>query len=205
VTTHIIAITDMSGSMFSVAEDVRGGFNTYIAALDRDTPYTVTAVVFDTVVENLCVGFAPDDVPEMTVDNYSPRGNTALYDSIGQAVAAFNKRIPVLPDGDRVMVVIQTDGRENSSHEWTSAAVKALITEREATGLWSFTYIGLGFDDWNQAAGIGISLDSYVVHTNSSRDSARTMTGLSRGTARYAAGAGGQSVAASITEELQTD
>jgi len=43
------------------------------------------------------------------------------------------------------MVIITTDGMENSSHEWTAESVKKLIGEKEKLG-WEFLFLGVGLD-----------------------------------------------------------
>jgi hypothetical protein len=65
-------------------------------------------------------------VPKLTQDDYLPSGMTPLYDAIGVTVG----RLGESPVGDKVIVVIMTDGEENSSREWSHAQVKALIDQR---------------------------------------------------------------------------
>jgi len=162
-TTHVLFITDMSGSMTRIADDVRGGFNAYVADLRKDTDrkYRLTAVVFDDVIETLCTASKLGEVPPMTGDNYRPRGMTALLDAVGRTVVTFD--LAMTPaDDDKVLVVVQTDGAENASREYTREAVAGLIKEREATGKWSFVYLGVGADSWRQAGGMGFASGSTV-------------------------------------------
>jgi len=73
MTTYILTITDMSGSMSPVAKDVRGGFNSYIKGLIEDqTECLVTATLFDTDFVTLCMNKVPAEVPELNNSNYVP-------------------------------------------------------------------------------------------------------------------------------------
>lgn len=190
-TTHVLMIVDMSGSMSPVADDVRGGFNSYIAGLTKtDTVrYRITATVFDTQFICLCVDAKRREVPELTEANYEPRGMTALLDAVGKTIAEFDARVPQLGDSDRVLVVVQTDGYENNSQEFTWDMISELIKEREATGKWSFIYLGAGMDTWAQASKMGFSRDGYITTSKSSVGTQATYSGLVNATRSFSAGA----------------
>lgn len=161
-TTHALLIWDMSGSMYSLAEDVRGGFNEYVAGLRAsDGRYRLTVTLFDNHIEPLCVAAKLRDVPSLTADNYRPRGTTALLDAIGKTVTQF-EAATTFGEDDRVLVVVQTDGHENASTEWSKASIAELIRDREKTGAWTFVYLGAGVDAWSQAGGIGFSAATTV-------------------------------------------
>ena len=53
----------------------------------------------------------------------------------------------------KVLFVITTDGRENSSVEFTKTQIKNLITNSN----WEFLYLGADIDSYGEAAGIGIN------------------------------------------------
>jgi hypothetical protein len=184
--THVLLIVDMSGSMAGLAEDVRGGFNTYVHDLAKDDGrYRITATVFDTEFEPLCVAAKLKDVPTMTEANYRPRGMTALLDAVGKTVTDF-EAATTLADGERVLCVVQTDGAENSSREFNSARIAEMIREREATGRWSFIYLGAGQDAWGQGQALGFA---HNVNTGKSGAATRsTYSGIAAASATYAAG-----------------
>lgn len=198
-TTYVLMISDMSGSMTYLAEDVRGGFNTYITGLreDTDADYRVSVTLFDHRYMPLCVAAALDQVPELTEDNYQPAGSTALLDAVGRTIGSFDLSVTLAGD-DRVLVVIQTDGKENASTEWTYDGVKKLIETREATGKWSVTYLGAGRDSWDQAAAMGVNRSQYVNTANTAEGTAASYFGLSTATRNYAAGQSGEEAAAIV-------
>lgn len=200
-TTHVLLVTDMSGSMGHLADDVRGGFNTYVAGLKgKPGSYRLTATLFDQRYMPLCVDADLATVPELTGDNYSPAGSTALLDAVGRTVGEFETRAK-LGDADRVLVVIQTDGQENASREWTWAAVQGLIKDREATGKWSFVYLGAGADTWDQANRMGVAGANYVGTHATSAGTRATYDSLVGATTAYAAGADGARTARRIRDE----
>jgi hypothetical protein len=53
------------------------------------------------------------------------------------------------------MCTIMTDGEENSSREYTRAAIFKLITDKEKEG-WAFAYLGANQDAWAASESIGI-------------------------------------------------
>jgi len=199
LTTHVLIVTDMSGSMSKLAADVRGGFNSYIDDLRNDTDgdYRVTATLFDHRYMPLCTNATLVQVPALDEHNYVPAGSTALLDAVGRTVGTF-EQATTLADDDRVLLVIQTDGYENSSIEWNFAGVSKLINTREATGKWSVTYLGAGKDSWDQASLMGINRSQYVNTADSSIGTANTYSGLATATRAYSKGASGQSVAETV-------
>lgn len=186
-TTHVLMVVDMSGSMGALAEDVRGGFNEYVAKLRTDdAEYRLTVTLFDTEFIPLAVDAPLDKVPALTHANYSPRGMTALMDAVGKTIGEFDAKHGKVRKSERVLMVIQTDGFENSSREYTSERVKALVAEKEATGRWGFIYLGAGPDAW--AAGNAMGMGATSMATDQSSHGTRS---------RYAAAATASGVYAS--------
>jgi len=185
--THVLMVLDRSGSMWSLAEDVRGGFNEYMKGLSLDTKndYRVSVTLFSTEYRQLCENAPLDDVPVLDSTNYQTWGNTALYDAVGKTITEFKT---VLGKRDKVLMVIQTDGKENSSREFNASQVGSMIKAYEATGNWSFLYLGQGLDTWDQAARMGVSMDSYVNTRHDPNGVLRTYEALTIGTVALATG-----------------
>lgn len=159
---HVLFIIDSSGSMSSKAGDVRGGFNEYVAQLCEDGTgsYRLSAVTFDTNVATLFSDMPLYQVPQLDEQNYRPGGNTALYDAIGISLDELTSalRTKDKPFGeDRALVIIMTDGEENSSRRFSKAQIANAITSRESAGNWSFVYLGADQDAWAAAAGLGFA------------------------------------------------
>jgi uncharacterized protein YegL/transcriptional regulator with XRE-family HTH domain len=158
--TLVSVILDKSGSMSTKVQDVIGGFNTYIEELKKDTAseFKFTLTLFDTDFEEKYLGEPLDKVQPLDTKTYEPSGNTALNDAIGRTIRLIENDKPT----GKVIVVIMTDGEENSSHEFSHQAVKQLIEARQKDG-WAFIFLGASPDAWNQGMSYGIT-HSNVAH-----------------------------------------
>lgn len=193
--TPVLLAIDVSGSMYHLADDVRGGINQYLAdigaemATDPTTVYTVTMVLFNTTVETVAVDAAPIVVERLDGSNYQPSGGTALLDAVGNLITSHQH-----VEGERPLVVVFTDGYENSSREWTRANLKALIDERTRQG-WGFVYMASTPDTWE---GESLGMHSGLT-VNTGAGMRGSYSGLAGATVAYAAGASGQTVKEIIT------
>ena len=64
------------------------------------------------------------------------------------------------------MFVIITDGMENSSHEFTKAKIKEMISDRQEKASWDFVYLGANIDAAKEATSIGIDGSNAVKYKN---------------------------------------
>ena len=188
--TEVIFVIDGSGSMASKADDVRGGFNTYVEELrkDKSGDYSLTAVVFNTQVFPLFTQKALKDVPELTSTNYAPGGNTALFDAIGGAIdevkdstsnycthcgekrAASHKYCSKCGNGlgngrSKYLLVIMTDGEENSSLRYRKHHIVEKIKTKEDQGNWTVAYLGANQDGMREGAALGAQLGNSLTYT----------------------------------------
>lgn len=151
---NVALIWDMSGSMGSVWYSAIEGANDYIHKL-RDDPtvenmrFSVT--VFDTVFERWHEDVMIDEIPIFTDASYAPRGMTALNDAVADAIVSLDERLKEERADERVLIVVLTDGEENSSKEYGgpegTARLAELIRNKEKTGKWTFVYLGAGSPD----------------------------------------------------------
>ncbi|WP_330250976.1 VWA domain-containing protein [Nocardia sp. NBC_00565] len=145
--TLIAVLLDRSGSMQSIKSDTEGGFDAYVEE-QRKVPKTtlVTLAQFDTEYELVYANRPIGAVPPLSLQ---PRGGTALYDAVGRLVTDVGSELAARPEHERpgtVIVVVLTDGHENSSREWTHPAVKALITQQQESYSWDFVFLGANMD-----------------------------------------------------------
>lgn len=150
-------ILDRSGSMAATRAHTISGYNEYLNGLrfDKETEYSVSLVQFDAPVlaPELTVTFldrALPDVPPLSMADYEPRGNTPLYDAIGECTRRVEAK------SRAVIVLIITDGMENASTEFTKESIKALITSKEAEG-WTFAFLGANIDSFAVGGAIGVA------------------------------------------------
>lgn len=172
----ITIIMDRSGSMISCAQEAENGLNRLIEeqkAQPGDCNFTF--IQFDDQYEVVCDGIPIKDAPKIEL---MPRGMTALNDAVGKTINTIGARLSAMPEDERpglVMVVIVTDGHENASHEFNTAAVKALITQQQDKYNWQFTFLGANQDAFDTAANYNISVQSSA---NYSTDKAANVMGL---------------------------
>ncbi|WP_206074448.1 VWA domain-containing protein [Antribacter gilvus] len=202
--THIAMLLDRSGSMQAMKEATIQGFDLFMAE-QKATPgrCTVTLAQFDDRYEEVYADKPVEDVPSLVLE---PRGTTALLDSIARLVHTTSERLAAMSDEERpatVLVGIMTDGYENASKEYTNAAIKALVTEKETKDGWAFLYMGANQDAIEVGASLGVRRDRSLTYDAGNVGAA--MAATSRGTARmrYAAAAPGSAPApaAFYTEE----
>lgn len=160
---EIIFIIDRSGSMQSIAQDMRGGFANFIAE-QRKLPgeCRVTLTRFDNVYENVYSGMLISDVPPLELE---PRGGTALLDAIGRTITETGARYAAMPESQRpskVFVVIVTDGHENASREWSHAKVTAAIKHQRTNYAWEFVFMGASEDAIDVGMSMGIAQGAKV-------------------------------------------
>ncbi|MET9492334.1 vWA domain-containing protein [Nocardia sp. NPDC006630] len=140
-------LLDRSGSMQSIKTDTEGGFDAYIEQ-QREVPkrIEVTLAQFDTEYELVYANRPLAQVPPLQLQ---PRGMTALYDAVGRLITDVGSELAARDEAERpgtVILVVLTDGHENSSKEWSHAAVKALITQQQDTYDWNFLFLGANID-----------------------------------------------------------
>lgn len=154
--TEILVITDRSGSMGGLVNDVIGGYNKFIEE-QRAVPgeARVTYTQFDNQYEVVYAGKPLQDVPPLDKFTYVPRGTTSLLDAIGRTLNEQGKRIAAEQWAELVVVCIITDGEENSSREYTTERVKEMTAHAEKNG-WKFVYLGANQDAFAVSRSLGM-------------------------------------------------
>lgn len=186
--THITMILDRSGSMQSIREDVIGGFNTFIGE-QKGQPglATLSLVQFDTqnpyeVLHNFMHIAA---VPELTSDVYVPRASTPLLDAMGRGINELERSLHTMTAEARpsqVIMVIITDGQENSSREFNRAQIAKMISEKQEKDKWQFVYMSADLNAVDDAISYGVHSRSVMAFDKTGQGYANAMDSLSRKT-----------------------
>ncbi len=174
VKVSVIFIQDRSGSMQSVWEETLSGFKAFVNRLQQEGPrdgieYTFSLTAFDTLLDHPYREHQILEVNAQQLENFPPRGSTALYDAVGETISKVNSK------ADKFMAVIVTDGHENSSREWTKDKVRKLIEDKLALGNWAFLYLGTQPETWDDAEAMGVGRSSSASYTRTrAREAYRT-------------------------------
>lgn len=177
---NVAFVWDMSGSMGSVEGSTREATAAYLLDLQKEERklvrkhgagvYTrLSLTIFDTEFEEWAVTepIADIDVVEL-IRGYRPRGGTALYDAIANTIAKLDSGSS---KSDKNLLIIMTDGQENSSQEYSlrtdgRARLLKLIKRMEKKGNWTIVYLGANVDAYAEAGAIGIYAGNTVSYSS---------------------------------------
>lgn len=193
---YIIFVLDETGSMQVVKGQTISGFNEYVKTLRAeknagDMRFTLTT--FNSArVRIVHDGVKLDKVELLTGDNYNPASLTPLYDAIGQAIRSIEGK------KGNVLIIIQTDGQENYSKEFTRDRIFSLIAEKKRAG-WTFVFLGADQDAW--ATGFALGLDKGNVMSYDSDDTEKAFRVTATGTVSYSRSGGGQTSSFFVEDE----
>ena len=188
---HISIVLDRSGSMASIADDVVGGFNTFLGEQRKqDGGGRVTLVQFDgqDPFEVLINGESLDEVRDLDPARYIPRDNTPLYDAVGQMITKIDAEILERADAGKPIedqvVVIVTDGFENASREFTGKAISDLIETRRSRA-WAFVFLGADEATFEEGERMGVSSANTARWAATGEGTAAMFASVSKETATY--------------------
>ena len=157
---HVCFIIDESSSMWTSVSDVKGGFAKIIEEQRSNENGTCAISIFRFATYPKEADFIMEDIenvyPELA---YNPSGCTAMYDGIGKAIDEIGERLAAMPEEERPeknLIVIMTDGEENSSRIYQPSKIREMIKHQEDKYNWTFLYIGTDISNTNDADRIGI-------------------------------------------------
>src|SRR5687767_8818788 len=162
LSTHISVILDRTGSMEPIRDDTIGGYNAYLEKQkDKPGETTLTLIQFDSQDPyEVIYQFLPiQAVPNLTRETYIPRGFTPLYDAIGRGILDLDSSLANLSaekHPKQVIMVIDTDGAENASHEFTKAQITRMIQEKQQQCDWQIVFLGADLTALDDAESSGI-------------------------------------------------
>lgn len=190
---HVSVVLDRSGSMSPIADDVVGGFNEFLADQRKQQGRArITLVQFDSQdpFELLIDGVDLTEVEDLRRSQYQPRGTTPLYDAVGRMIGKIDAGIAGraeqgTEEEDQVVVII-TDGLENSSREHTRSSVFDLIEARRAKG-WVFVFLGANQDAYAAGEAMAVSAANAAMWAATPEGSKKMWAGISAATGAHRA------------------
>jgi len=144
-------ILDCSGSMTPIKYDIIGSFNSFITKQKKISgECNIWLTLFSDKYTMKHKSIQLDKVSKLDNETYITNGMTALNDAVFATMTEMGVHFSSMDESERpekVMIVIMTDGEENSSKEVTYQQVKDLIKQQKEVYNWEFLYVGT--DDLN--------------------------------------------------------
>ena len=167
--TLVTLLLDRSSSMEEIKQETIEGVNSYFHHLrGGGDDVRLSLVLFDSPwpgthieLEKVFVGQKISKVRNLTSADFVPRGGTPLRDAIYRTIRAVE--LSIVGKDVKVVIAIQTDGKELNSQEITWAGVRNLITEKEAQG-WQFNFMGAGLDAYEEGQKLGLSTANIMAY-----------------------------------------
>ena len=192
--THISVILDRSGSMESIRDDIIGGFNAFVQEQQQQPgTATLTLVQFDAQDPYEIVHQFKhiQAIPTLTRETYVPRSGTPLLDALGRGINDLESTIAGMGKEEspsKVVVVIITDGQENSSLEFRKDQIVKMIKERSDKDDWQFLFLSADLAAIGDAMSYGIRADAALLFDKSRVGTAAAYASLSAQISDYRAG-----------------
>jgi hypothetical protein len=183
--TAIGILIDGSSSMESMKKGVISGFNEFLKTQKKvKGKATISMVQFSTGYYGATPNYVPrhkhkdyghinyrtiynfqdlNEAKALNDESYVPNGGTPLIDSAVRFIDEFGAQLASIPEQDRpskVVLVVITDGEENSSTVHTKEELLAKITHQTSKYNWQVVYLGANQDSFAEAGQYGISMKS---------------------------------------------
>lgn len=154
----VYMLLDRSGSMQTRWSEAVQSVNSYVNALEKDTE--VYLALFDDQGYDVVRDVKAGSWTDLKTWDYQPRGWTPLYDSFMKMAHKADA-----DNQERTVLVVMTDGHENSSREFSKGHVQDKV-KRFQSKEWPVVFLGASFQDaLNVGHDLGINRGStYVVN-----------------------------------------
>jgi hypothetical protein len=189
-TLDIICVIDMSGSMSSIIETARKGFNKFLKDQKKsENRIKFSLLFFDTEFFMPYKNIDIQKVKKLDEDTYYARNCTALYDAVGYAIDNYLDDLAKKPKkrrSDKALFVILTDGEENSSTCYHRDLIKNMVTMMREELNTEFIYLGANQDACFQAEIMGMSRTNAFNYDATNDGISVAYANISKATSYYA-------------------
>ena len=155
-----------------------------ITPSDSDMKTTLSVVRFNQNVEDVLVNAPVEGVRWLRAEDYQPDGMTALLDGVSHAIDGIEKRGP-LGASDAALVIVISDGLENSSQNVTREQLVERMQALEATEQWTFSFLMANVDITDLSVQLGTERSNYADWKATESGVAEMGSMLSKGMDRY--------------------
>jgi len=165
--TEIAFVLDRSGSMAAMHDIAVEGYNRFLSDQKSDEQEVrLSLLLFDHEYTPLYESVPVAELTPLTMDDFQPRGSTALLDALGRTIDDLGKRLAVMPEPDRpdhVIVAIMTDGMENASERYSLSDVHKRISHQQEEYDWEFLFMSSDLSAVDLARRAGIEVQRAIV------------------------------------------
>lgn len=158
--TAMLLIVDRSGSMASIRGEMEEALHGLLAEQAKHEGLTtVDVATFDTAYS---LDYRMADPKEVRIDIH-PRGGTALWDTLRFCIEGFSQEVRALPEHARpskIIMVVATDGEENSSVQTNLATVREMIQSKQEHAGWECVFLGANQDAVLEGQKLGFQADA---------------------------------------------
>lgn len=186
--SYVALLLDRSGSMYEGREKTLKAFNQYLAELQATrTDIDFSLVLFNSSgIDKLYTNEPVANVKPLTEKDYETDGCTPLVEAAIKTIRAVEAVDRIRVSKSRVVICIQTDGKENASGaDYTMAGLAKLIKEKQKLG-WEFLFMGCDIDAYEISEQMGISALNTMSYGGAHTDTA--FAAAATNTAAYTSG-----------------
>ena len=129
-----------------------------------DQEIIVSFTAFNTEVDHLISDAGPNSFSDNVLELQTPNGMTALLDAIGTSVQRIERNHGGEIEADKlsVIVLVLTDGYENSSRLFTYPEIAQMVKRLEVTRKWVFNFLGAEIDAYGISKQLNIQEDNVI-------------------------------------------
>jgi hypothetical protein len=190
-TTYYQFILDASGSMSNCRHETLQNLNLHLKTIQNlqiefpEQIFKVSLTLFNTRLSQKWQYKSPLDIQPLPLDDYNTEGSTALLDAIGTQIHEIQHRFGDQMESNEatVVMVILTDGEENSSRFYDFPFISKTIKKLEITGKWTFTFLGTDIDAFHVGEMLSIKRENTMQFDK--REMGRTFKHLNNSLINY--------------------
>jgi len=190
-TTYYQFILDASGSMSNCRHETLQNLNLHLKTIQNlqiefpEQIFKVSLTLFNTRLSQKWQYKSPLDIQPLPLDDYNTEGSTALLDAIGTQIHEIQHKFGDQMESNEatVVMVILTDGEENSSRFYDFPFISKTIKRLEKTGKWTFTFLGTDIDAFHVGEMLSIKRENTLQFDK--REMGRTFNHLNNSLKNY--------------------
>jgi hypothetical protein len=156
-TTYMVVVLDRSRSMEAIRKQMEASFNSFLRKQGSLANLRVSLNQFNGHLSPVYHNRSAKKAPPLSI---KPFGRTAIYDAMGLTIertATFLQHLDPLKRPGHVVVVLITDGQENSSQVFNAKRVRSLVRHFTKNYGWTFTLLSSDKGIMKTAKQIGIA------------------------------------------------